>query len=262
MAERNAGRYVGRDAGTDAGRATPYRGYDVQSKRWTPSWNEKTRRVIDQRMAVAREPRFFSVEEWRTLSALCDRILPQPATRPPVPLPAYVDEKLYTHQLDGYRYAQLPEQGEAWRRGLAALEAEARSSHGRSFRELTADQQDALIARMQRGELHGAAFRDMPCRLFFERRVIPDITHAYYAHPTAWNEIGYGGPASPRGYVRMGLDRRDPWEAPSPAARGAGAGARAGAGTGAGAGAGAGAGGGEAEDDHGVEDAAADARRR
>ena len=31
--------------------------------------------------------------------------------------------------------------------------------------------------------------------------------------PTAWNEIGFGGPASPRGYVRMDFDRRDPWEA-------------------------------------------------
>jgi hypothetical protein len=52
-------------------------------------------------------------------------------------------------------------------------------------------------------------------RLFvlFLHRVIPDITHAYYAHRSAWNEIGFGGPASPRGYVRMGLDRRDPWEA-------------------------------------------------
>ena len=36
---------------------------------------------------------------------------------------------------------------------------------------------------------------------------------AYYAHPAAWNEIGFGGPASPRGYVRMDFDRRDPWEA-------------------------------------------------
>ena len=44
----------------------------------------------------------------------------------------------------------------------------------------------------------------MPCKLFFEHRVIPDIMHAYYAHPVAWNEIGFGGPASPRGYVRMG----------------------------------------------------------
>jgi hypothetical protein len=35
----------------------------------------------------------------------------------------------------------------------------------------------------------------------------------YYGHPTAWSEIGFGGPASPRGYVRMDFDRRDPWEA-------------------------------------------------
>lgn len=190
-----------------------YRGYNVLSKRWTPSWNEKTRQVIDQRLAVPRAPRFFSADEWRTLGAVCARILPQPRARPAVPLPSYVDEKLYTRQLDGYRYAQLPEQGEAWRRGLAALDAEARSSHDRAFHELTAGQQDALLSRMQRGDLRGEAWGNMPSRLFFEHRVIPDITHAYYAHPIAWNEIGYGGPASPRGYVRMGLDRRDPWEA-------------------------------------------------
>ena len=40
-----------------------------------------------------------------------------------------------------------------------------------------------------------------------------DIVRAYYAHPTAWSEIGWGGPASPRGYVRMDFDERDPWEA-------------------------------------------------
>ena len=39
------------------------------------------------------------------------------------------------------------------------------------------------------------------------------VTDAYYAHPTAWNEIGFGGPASPRGYVRLDKNRRDPWEA-------------------------------------------------
>jgi hypothetical protein len=43
--------------------------------------------------------------------------------------------------------------------------------------------------------------------------LLSDIVRAYYGHPTAWNEIGFGGPASPRGYVRMGFNRRDPWEA-------------------------------------------------
>ena len=53
----------------------------------------------------------------------------------------------------------------------------------------------------------------MPPATFFKQRMARDIVHAYYAHPTAWNEIGWGGPASPRGYVRMGFDERDPWEA-------------------------------------------------
>ena len=53
----------------------------------------------------------------------------------------------------------------------------------------------------------------MPLKLFFTKRVVHDVTDAYYAHPTAWNEIGFGGPASPRGYVRLDKNRRDPWEA-------------------------------------------------
>jgi hypothetical protein len=35
---------------------------------------------------------------------------------------------------------------------------------------------------------------------------------AFYAHPWAWNEIGFGGPAYPRGYKNLGLDRRESWE--------------------------------------------------
>ena len=33
---------------------------------------------------------------------------------------------------------------------------------------------------------------------------------AFYSHPWAWNEIGFGGPAYPRGYMR--LSGRDPHE--------------------------------------------------
>lgn len=190
-----------------------YPGYDVLNKRWSESWNEPTRQVIDRRLAVPRGPHFFSSTEWSTLSAVCDRIMPQPKDRPPVPLAAYVDQKITDRLLDGYRYAQMPPQGEAWQRGLAALDQSANEAHGCAFHELSLEGQDALLQRMQRGELVGDAWGGMPCKMFFDHRVIPDITHAYYAHPTAWNELGFGGPASPRGYVRMGLDRRDPWEA-------------------------------------------------
>lgn len=190
-----------------------YPGYDVMTKQSSPSWNEITRKVVQARLSVPREPRFFSADEWQTLTAVCGRIMPQPAGRVEIPLPAYVDAKITEKHMDGYRYAALPHQGEAWKRGLAALDQEAQDAHGSRFHTLAPNAQDALLHRMQAGELKSPAWGDMPCKPFFEHRVIADITHAYYAHPIAWNEIGFGGPASPRGYVRMGLNRRDPWEA-------------------------------------------------
>jgi hypothetical protein len=35
---------------------------------------------------------------------------------------------------------------------------------------------------------------------------------AFYSHPWAWNEIGFPGPAYPRGYLNLGVDARERWE--------------------------------------------------
>lgn len=187
-------------------------GYDVLAKRQTPSWNETTRRVIDARLALPREPRFLAPEEFRTLDAICGRIVPQPADRPPVPLAALVDAKLYDDSGDGYRDHRLPPLREAWRRGLAGIEAEARRRHNVGFAQLDEAEQDALLRAVQDGKIAGD-WRGMPPQVFFAKRLLFDTATLYYGHPTAWSEIGFGGPASPRGYVRMDFDRRDPWEA-------------------------------------------------
>lgn len=190
-----------------------YPGYDVMDKRYTLSWNEPTRRVVDQRLALPETPAFLSVAEWRTLSAVASRIVPQPADRPPVSVAAMIDDRLARNGGDGFRQAVLPPMREAWRLGLAALESEARERYGRGFADLDGGEQDALLRLMEQGRLDHRDWGAMPPKLFFKERVVADIVGAYYLHPTAWNEIGYGGPASPRGYVRMGYDRRDPWEA-------------------------------------------------
>ena len=44
-----------------------YPGYDVLAKRNSPSWNDATRRAIDRRLAVPREPRYFTSEEFATV---------------------------------------------------------------------------------------------------------------------------------------------------------------------------------------------------
>ncbi|HEX5419487.1 MAG TPA: gluconate 2-dehydrogenase subunit 3 family protein [Gammaproteobacteria bacterium] len=190
-----------------------YPGYDVLNKRNSPSWNDATRQVIDERLALPKAPQFLSADEWQTLCAICGRIAPQPEDRAPVPLAAMVDLKLTKDERDGYRQASLPPLREAWRRGLAALDAAARVRHGVRFHALAAPEQDELLKAMQNSELDGPEWGGMPARLFFRERVTHDILAAYYSHPTAWSEIGFGGPASPRGYVRMNFNRRDPWEA-------------------------------------------------
>jgi hypothetical protein len=42
--------------------------------------------------------------------------------------------------------------------------------------------------------------------------MMQDCIEVYYAHPWAWDEIGYGGPAYPRGYMRLENGQPEPWE--------------------------------------------------
>jgi hypothetical protein len=188
-------------------------GYDVLTKRHTPSWNAKTREVIAERLATPREPRFLNIHELATVTALAGPVTPQPRHRPPVPVAELIDHKLHVNRQDGYRAQDMPREREAWRRGLRALDAEAQGAHGRAFLDLDPAAQLDLLRRMERGDLHDSAWGGMPPKTFFNQRLLTDVVDAYWSHPTAWSEMGFGGPASPRGYVRMDYDERDPWEA-------------------------------------------------
>jgi len=188
--------------------------YDVLAKRDTPSWNEATRRVIDERLQICDKPQFLTDDEWLTLRAVCHRIVPQPPGRTrPIPVAAMIDRKLYRRKGDGYRLAQMPAMREAWRHGLAALDEEAKQRFGARFHELAPGRQDTVLSLVQQGEVRAKCWRGLPAQQFFMKRLLHDAVSAYYAHPIGWNEIGFGGPASPRGYVRMDFNRRDPWEA-------------------------------------------------
>lgn len=189
-----------------------YPGYDVLAKRDTPSWNEPTRRAVDTRLETPRQPRFFTRTEWEVADALVRRILP--AGHDAVPLVALLDAKLLANHGDGVRDADMPYLREAWRQGLAALDRDARAQHkGHGFATLSDTQQDAMLKAMQDGEAPVTHWHGMAPRKFFERRVLVDVPPLYYSQPAAWNEMGFGGPASPRGYLRLEGDRPDPWEA-------------------------------------------------
>ena len=49
--------------------------------------------------------------------------------------------------------------------------------------------------------------------------IMSDAIDAYYAHPWAWDEIGFGGPAYPRAYTRLERGEPEPWEVEETALR-------------------------------------------
>lgn len=192
---------------------TPYLTYDVLDKWDSPSWNEQTRSAIRQRLDEVPQRRFLTKEQWSLLEAITARLVPQPDREEPVPIVPRIDDMLHHDRGPGFRYADMPPMRDAWRQGLDAIAAEARNRHGKSFEELAPDDQDALLTDVQHNRVENRYWGDLPAGGFFLHHLLKQVVGIYYSHPDAWSEIGFGGPASPRGYARLGLNERDSWEA-------------------------------------------------
>jgi hypothetical protein len=193
--------------------STPYPGYDVLEKWDSPSWNEQTREVVARRLEQVPTRRFLTEQQWALLEAIAERFIPQPDRTEPVPIAPWIDDMLHANRTPGYRYAGMPQMRDAWRQGLDAIEAESRERYEKAFVALSGSDQDALLRAVQHGDVRSKEWDGLPTKRFFKSLLLKQVVSTYYAHPAAWSEIGFGGPASPRGYVRLGFDERDPWEA-------------------------------------------------
>jgi Gluconate 2-dehydrogenase subunit 3 len=192
---------------------TRYTDYDVLEKWDTPSWDDKTREVIRQRLAEIPPRRFLTEAEWQTLESICARLVPQPERSNPIPIVPWIDDKLHQDRRDGFRYDDMPPLREAWRLGLEGIDQESRRQFGTEFRSLSEARQDEVLRTIQTGDVHSGVWARLPAQRFFRIVLLKEVVGEYYAHPAAWSEVGFGGPASPRGYVRLGVNQRDPWEA-------------------------------------------------
>jgi len=183
-----------------------YPDYDVLEH--AQHWDEVTRSVVLRRAREVPPIRVFDAREQRTLRAFCDLVTAQDA-EPRIPVLEMVDAKLASGELDGYRHHDMPEDPQTWRAVAAGLDEAA----GGSFADLETDAALALVGRFAAGELEGGVWDGLPCSKAWGV-VMRGVLGAFYSHPWAWNEIGYGGPAYPRGYMRLGIDQREPHQAP------------------------------------------------
>jgi Gluconate 2-dehydrogenase subunit 3 len=185
------GRFPGFDAAAEAGH-----------------WDPVTAGVVLRRLGPAPAIRFFTPAEEAIATALCDQLCGQEG-EPRVPVAEMIDARLAEQETDGWRYADMPEDGQAWRDSLRHLDDDAHAKFGWGFAQCQAADQRALIQAVQDlgpGDWHGLSAAHVWS--LWTRYACT----AFYAHPAAWTEIGFPGPAYPRGYKNPGVGAREPFE--------------------------------------------------
>jgi hypothetical protein len=171
-------------------------------------WDAKTRELVLGRVNSVPRFSFFDEHEVQVLQPFVDVVMAQD-DEPKIPVLNFIDEKLANGARDGYRYFLLPDDDDLWHTVARGLQAEG-------FAARPLEQQQEFVDRFSQARLHGEPWDDLNIAFTWEI-VHRDILAAFYSHPWAWNEIGFGGPAYPRGYSRFGSphlpeSEREAWE--------------------------------------------------
>lgn len=182
------------------------------------TWDEATKKVVLARLEPPGPLRFFTVEEEPCLRAFCDTVLAQDR-EPRVPVPESVDSKLADGRLDGYQYADMPDDRDTWRLVLLGLDETASTRYGKaSFADAEPDTREEIIDQFSQGALDGGTWVRLNVKRAWSVCMRMTLS-GFYSHPWAWNEIGFGGPAYPRGFMRLGgatgpASALEPFESP------------------------------------------------
>ncbi|MGG2197788.1 gluconate 2-dehydrogenase subunit 3 family protein [Paenibacillus validus] len=190
-------------------RFTRYPSYDVMSQRH--EWDEHTRRIVLDRLQTGGGYTFLTAVEAENLRAWCCLLLDD--ERPEIIqfVLDHIDTKMNSGQ-ESQRKPGEPPAPALVRNGLQALDSACQRLHTKRFFHMDQEQKKQIMHAISQGD--GSPpdiWRSIPQQAWFQKLLTLAID-GYYSHPEVWSEIGYGGPAYPRGYVRMNPDVPDPWE--------------------------------------------------
>lgn len=194
--------------------STHYPGFNVLAEQL--EWDETSRHTVVKRLQPA-APKFLRPDELECVRAVAANLLYE--SRPEVLdfVVSHVDKQLGSPLGEAQRKAELPPQDVLVRQGLAALNGAAESLEQKMFAHCTPQTQAHILQTLQKGKAPlPAQFADVnekrKQKALFNKLLLLCV-EAFASHPTVWSEMGYPGPAYPRGYYRIERRRHDPWEA-------------------------------------------------
>lgn len=175
-------------------------------------WDPHTTEIVEKRLK-SQQLIVLKHEEACTLFDLCSTLLAEKR----IPILSYVtyhiDSKLKSDIGEAQRKKSVPKEMQLIQNGLQLLNDHCEQQHKETFCNLEDNIQKELVGKMVNGSLNLENHQQALPTKDFIMKVLDLAASAYYSHPTVWSEIGYGGPAYPRGYVRSELGLTDPWEA-------------------------------------------------
>lgn len=190
---------------------THYPDYHVMDA--VEAWDDHTREIIKKRLEPAQNPAKLSFGEARLVSAAAAVLIDDDRPELLDFIIGHLDQVLEHPVGESQREIGTPPHTVLIRQGLAAMDATAQKEYRTGFVGLNRIQRQTLLGRIERTEFPGTGpWQGIPQTKFFNA-LLSLVVEAYYSHPLIWSEIGYGGPAYPRGYVRTELNLTDPWEA-------------------------------------------------
>lgn len=191
-----------------------YHGFSTMAQK--AYWDQATRDLITMRVDQLPTIRFFTPEQAQFWRAVFDHLIPQHDRTPDrcIPIVEPLDERLYQNRTIGYRFENMPQDREAYRLGEQAIDEEACKLFSGGFIVLPYRQQDIVMKAIHDATPSAAKEiwkKHMSVKRFWQL-LMQDALEAYYSHPWAWDEIGFGGPAYPRAYTRLERGEPEPWE--------------------------------------------------
>ena len=191
-----------------------YPGYSTLSQR--KYWDAATRNMITDRVESPPPMQFFNQAQWRFWTVVFDHLIPQSDRSEDrrIPIVAPLDQRLFENRTVGYRFEDMPHDRLVYRSlGIHAINAEAQARYADDLVALSHLGQEIVLRAIHDGR--PIAGHDIWAHMSVHRfwqMLMTDAIDAYYAHPWAWDEIGYGGPAYPRAYTRLERGEPEPWE--------------------------------------------------
>ncbi|MFC4808156.1 gluconate 2-dehydrogenase subunit 3 family protein [Paenibacillus sp. GCM10023250] len=190
---------------------THYPSFNVMDEE--DAWDAHTQGIVNSRLSATPKHRALSRQEADTLAAICAQLLHDDKPAVLRFVLHHFDQTLHSSPGEGQRKAGVPEGKTLIRQGLQAVERCAKAAHASSFAQLGPDRQRKLLEEIGAGTAGPSEiWNGIPQQPFFQKLLALTV-ESYCSHPEVWSEIGYAGPAYPRGYVRTQLGQFDPWEA-------------------------------------------------